>query len=132
MTSIIKVDEIQNKAGTTTLDADKLPNMYSGSAKAWMSLNGTGTIAVRDSFNTASVVDQGTGDYQPSFSSNMSSGEYAGETNRSSNGNSNPSYVMYFHALYHSASSYRVKTNGATGGPADSAHIFSLIHGDLA
>jgi hypothetical protein len=34
-----------------------------GSAKAWANLNGTGTIALRDSLNVASVVDNGVGDY---------------------------------------------------------------------
>ena len=34
-----------------------------GLAKAWANLNGTGTIALRDSFNVSSVTDDGTGDY---------------------------------------------------------------------
>jgi hypothetical protein len=32
-----------------------------GTAKAWANLNGTGTIALRDSFGVSSVVDNGTG-----------------------------------------------------------------------
>jgi hemolysin activation/secretion protein len=132
MTSIIKVDTIQNKAGSTSLAANKLPDMLSGSAKAWVSLNGTGTIALRDSFNIASIADEGTGDYTVNFSSNMSSTNYSGEANRSSNGNSNPNYVVYLHELHIAVGSHRVKTNGATGGAVDSSHIFSCIHGDLA
>ena len=115
--------------GTTTVATTFVTN---GSAKAWINLSGTGTIALRDSLNTASVVDEGTGDYTANFSSNMSTVNYSGETNRSSNGNSNPNYVMYLHELHIAVGSYRVKTNGATGGAIDSSHIFSCIHGDLA
>ena len=38
-----------------------------GTAKAWFNLNGTGTIAERDSFNISSYVDNGTGDYSVNF-----------------------------------------------------------------
>ena len=34
-----------------------------GSAKAWVNFNGTGTVAVRDSLNTSSISDRGTGQY---------------------------------------------------------------------
>ena len=30
-------------------------------AKAWINFNGTGTIAIRDSFNVSSITDNGTG-----------------------------------------------------------------------
>lgn len=32
-------------------------------AKAWMNFNGTGTVAIRDSYNCTSLTDNGTGDY---------------------------------------------------------------------
>ena len=57
MTSIIKVDEIQNKAGSTSLAANKLPDMLSGSAKTWVDFTTITTTAVRDSFNVASLTD---------------------------------------------------------------------------
>ena len=71
MTSIIKVDEIQNKAGTTTLDADKLPDAYSGSAKFYINFNGIGTAAVNKSLNHSSLTDNGTGDFTFNFTNNM-------------------------------------------------------------
>lgn len=78
MTSIIKVDEIQNKAGSTSLAANKLPDMLSGSAKTWVDFTTITTTAVRDSFNVASLTDLGTGATTINYTSSMSSSNYAG------------------------------------------------------
>jgi hypothetical protein len=65
-------------------------NLQQGLAKAWMSLNGTGTIALRDSFNISGVVDNGTGSYTPSYSSNFGNANYsASGAGGSSNSNAN-------------------------------------------
>ena len=72
--STVFVDTIKNQDGTTSLAANKLPDMLSGSAKAWMSLTGTGTISVDDSLNISTAVDNGTGDYTQNYSSAFNSG----------------------------------------------------------
>ena len=41
-------------------------------AKAWINLNGTGTIAIRDSHNVSSITDNGTGDYTVTFDNDFS------------------------------------------------------------
>lgn len=43
---------------------------------AWCNLNGTGTIAVRDSFNISSVTDGGTGVYTFNFNTTMPNANY--------------------------------------------------------
>lgn len=35
--------------------------------KAWINFNGTGTIAIRDSFNVSSITDNSTGEYTVTF-----------------------------------------------------------------
>ena len=40
-------------------------------AKSWINFNGSGTIAIRDSFNVSSITDNGTGDYTVNFTNNM-------------------------------------------------------------
>tara|TARA_R110000764_G_scaffold56092_1_gene122382 strand:+ start:158 stop:541 length:384 start_codon:yes stop_codon:yes gene_type:complete len=52
-------------------------------AKSWINFDGTGTIAARDSFNVASLTDNGTGTYTASFSNAMSSGNFAAYFNAS-------------------------------------------------
>jgi len=45
-------------------------------AKVWVNFNGTGTVAIRDSYNVSSVSDNGTGDYTVNFSTTMSDTNY--------------------------------------------------------
>lgn len=45
-------------------------------AKAWVNFNGTGTVAIRDSYNVSSITDLGTGDYQINFENAMSDTNY--------------------------------------------------------
>ena len=61
MTSIIKVDTIQNKAGSTSLAANKLPDMLSGSAKVFAIVNTAGDATTGTTLNVSSVTDVTTG-----------------------------------------------------------------------
>jgi len=46
-------------------------------AKAWVNFNGTGTVAIRGSYNISSLTDNGTGYYTVSFSTAMSNIYYS-------------------------------------------------------
>ncbi len=46
-------------------------NGMSGIAKAWVNFNGTGTVAIRGSFNVSSVTDLGVGRYQVNYTTAM-------------------------------------------------------------
>jgi len=45
-------------------------------ALAWVNFNGTGTVAIRSSYNVSSITDNGTGDYTINFSTAMSDANY--------------------------------------------------------
>ena len=45
-------------------------------AKAWVNFNGTGTVAIRDSYNVSSITDNGTGDYTVNFSTALNNANY--------------------------------------------------------
>ena len=49
----------------------------SGLAKAWVNFNGTGTVAIRASFNVSSITDNGMGDYTVNFTTAMVDANYA-------------------------------------------------------
>ena len=51
--------------------------VFNGSAKAWYDLDGTGTVALDDSFNCATLTDNGTGAYNIAYTNSMSSTNYA-------------------------------------------------------
>jgi len=46
-------------------------------ARAWVNFNGTGTVAIRDSGNVSSITDNGTGDYDVNFTSDMEDANYS-------------------------------------------------------
>ena len=49
-------------------------------AKAWVNFNGTGTVAIRSSYNVSSITDTGTGDYDLNFGTAMSDTDYSPAT----------------------------------------------------
>ena len=48
-----------------------------GSAKSWLKMNGTGTIALADSLNVTSIGDNGTGDYVQNYVTSFSNANYS-------------------------------------------------------
>lgn len=71
--STIKTTTLSNVAGTSSVPVDTVIN---GSAKAWVNFNGTGTVAIRASFNVSSITDNGTGDYTVNFTTAMVDANY--------------------------------------------------------
>ena len=45
--------------------------------RAWVNFNGTGTVAIRASFNVSSITDNGTGDYTVNFTTAMPDANYS-------------------------------------------------------
>jgi len=52
-------------------------NVIQGSAKAWVNFNGTGTVAIRASYNVSSITDNGTGDYTINFTNALPNANYS-------------------------------------------------------
>jgi hypothetical protein len=48
-----------------------------GIAKAWVNFDGTGTPAIRSSFNVSSITDNGTGDYTVNFTTALPTANYS-------------------------------------------------------
>ena len=51
-------------------------NEASGLCKAWVNFNGTGTVAIRASYNVSSITDNGVGDYTVNFTTAMVDANY--------------------------------------------------------
>ena len=45
-------------------------------SKAWVNFNGTGVVAIRDSFNVSSITDNGVGNYTVNFTNAMANANY--------------------------------------------------------
>lgn len=48
--------------------------------RAWVNFNGTGTVAIRASFNVSSITDNGTGDYTVNFTNALPDANYTATT----------------------------------------------------
>jgi len=72
--STLRLTTISNQTGSASVPSDTVIN---GSAKAWVNFNGTGTVAIRASFNVSSITDNGTGLYTVNFSTAFADANYA-------------------------------------------------------
>jgi hypothetical protein len=107
-----------------------IPTTYvtNGSAKAWVNFNGTGTIAARDSFNVASLTDNGTGNYTVNFADAMGNGDYSVSGLSSENGGGQNARVVSL-----STTAAQVQSTDAGNNALTDTAIFTLnVHGDLA
>lgn len=122
--------------GTTATIVCNGSNFYTvsapngGDAKAWANLNGTGTIALRDSFNISSVTDNGTGDYTFSYSQSMANGNYNVAGAAGSTGHYNAMSIDPTSPP--STASVRVLTSRTDNGNlVDTTFCCPIIHGDI-
>jgi len=71
--SELKVTTLSNQSGVTV----PVDTVISGTAKAWVNFNGTGTVAIRRAFNVSSITDNTTGDYTVNFTTAMVDADYS-------------------------------------------------------
>jgi hypothetical protein len=62
--------------------------------RAWVNFNGTGTVAIRASFNVSSITDLGNGDYTVNFTNAMPDANYSAVCNCTSNTGANAAIVV--------------------------------------
>ena len=123
--STLNVSNISD--GTTSVGTGYVVN---GSAKAWVNWNGTGTVAIRDSLNVASITDNGTGDYTTNISSAMGNANYCytalgGDTSGSLS-------VRIENASNRTTTTIDLLAYNTSAVVIDMQDLNSLIHGDLA
>jgi len=124
--STLRTDNFGPSAGGTTYSAR-------GIAKAWANLNGTGTIALRDSQNVSSVTDNGTGQYAFSFTTAFAAADYAGLIGSNSiSGTGNTVANSADSGGYLAGSLSAVVTLLSGGTLNDVAFAQMSAHGDLA
>tara|TARA_R100001086_G_scaffold67879_2_gene31933 strand:- start:1023 stop:1421 length:399 start_codon:yes stop_codon:yes gene_type:complete len=132
MARTIIVDEIKKDEAATAMSVD-------GIAKAWANLNGTGTIATRDSLNVSSLTDNGTGDFTHNMTNAMLNADYSYVLLGGSPGTAWVSVSLNTSSgngteQAPTASSYRANTgyNTGSGSVTDAKYINTCVFGDLA
>jgi len=121
--STLNVSNISD--GTTSVGTGYVVN---GSAKHFCNWNGTGTPAILESLNTASLTDVGAAEVTVNLSSAMSSANY-GVTGLSSGGDRN---ITYSRGGSNTASAIKTYTTNLSGASDEASSNTIAAHGDLA
>tara|TARA_B100001094_G_scaffold108298_1_gene104251 strand:- start:3049 stop:3447 length:399 start_codon:yes stop_codon:yes gene_type:complete len=75
--STLKTGTVQNNTGTGAPVFKNSSGTEIGQlAKAWINLDGTGTISIRNQFNVSSITDMATGIYKITFATAMPNADY--------------------------------------------------------
>ena len=128
MASELRVNTLKDASGNNSVATSVVAN---GSAKAWGLINGTGTVAIRDSFNISGISDGGTGKITVSISNSMGSANYTA-TLRSDIDDAVQAARYYNPEIYtRAAGSFNLVTY-SNSAEEDHAYIDTAVHGDLA
>jgi len=105
-------------------------SIQQGLIKGWIRFDGSGTIAIDDSFNYASITDNGTGDYTATLSTAMGNVNYApvagaGDVNYGAK-------IDLEHSDTNTTTAMRLRTAGTVSGTGDTDLVSIHIAGDLS
>jgi hypothetical protein len=120
--------EIMNGVALTPPRIEDVNGVEIGSfCRAWVNFNGTGTVAIRASFNVSSITDNGAGDYRVNFTNAMPDANYSVQSQCfSASNNNNGNTTAGLDGLL--TGSVRILTgDAATGGSADSSGVFVAV-----
>ena len=120
-------------SGQLLLDSEGGGNLkvdvQQGSAKAWLNCDMTPSHSVRDSYNVASITDNGTGRVTTNINRDMNNGSYCiGGCSTITGSPAVDGYAIQSNA----AGSYRIGQVNNNGGYQDSEVFTTMVHGDLS
>jgi hypothetical protein len=112
-------------------------NIAQGLAKSWVNMNGTGTIALRDSFNVSGIADMGGGDYVISITNDMANANYTLGWNQQADTTPGESCFVGLRSASGTpttklAGSYRGLSVDQAGNISDMQQFGCMVAGDLA
>ena len=127
MASELRVNTLKDAAGNNSIATSFVAG---GSAKAWINFNGTGTVAIRDSFNIASLSDAGTGLYNCAISSDFGNANFSTTGAAGENDDSGGNRSLGLRAKTSGTQNVRGFRDGVTAD--DMAEMCFQCMGDLA
>ena len=136
--SEIRVDKISGKTSANAVtvtgeNGSTQTSLQQGLAKAWNNFNGTGTVAIRESFNVSSLTDNATAEQSSNLTNSMSNANYAG--GGTSSGIAGTAYANLSRSLFYSTTTSVFSTGTtytSTGASIDIEFSLFAIQGDLA
>lgn len=126
--STLKTSNIQDTSGNNNSTPEEISQ---GRAKAWVNFNGTGTVAIRDSFNVSSITDNGTGDYTITFANAMANVNYSfhGTASQAGTGN-NGQTLSILASTAPTTTTVQFRTQQDNVGVTDSEYVCIVVFGD--
>ena len=128
--STLKVTTIQDTSGGNASTSEQINQ---GRAKAWISFDGEGTIAINDSFNISSIADNATGVYTVTLSNAMANANYCVNVSVKSNLSNQNTFANLGGTSESdpSTTAFQIATMGSTNLSAtDGAFVFAAVFGD--
>ena len=111
-------------------------NGVTTNALAWVNFNGTGTVAIRSSYNVSSITDNGTGDYTVNFATALSDANYAYGVTSNDRGATSARFITCCIDPVLTTSTLRFSLAGTANGgsfainPSDSDFVLVTIFGN--
>jgi hypothetical protein len=96
--------------------------------KAWLCVDGSGTLVISDSFNISSVTDAGVGNYDYNFTTDMANADYAVSVDAVDLSNGSQSFSKSARTV----SNNRIYSYAGSNSYGDSSAASCSIVGDLA
>ena len=122
--SELKVTTLSNQSGVTV----PVDTVISGTAKAWVNFNGTGTVAIRMAFNVSTITDNGPGDYTVNFTTAMVDANYSANVTADIGGVSDFAVASTGdNSTARTTSLVRTRMGTTGGSPADSTIVSVII-----
>tara|TARA_R100000329_G_scaffold142494_1_gene125963 strand:- start:29 stop:442 length:414 start_codon:yes stop_codon:yes gene_type:complete len=107
-------------------------NVQEGLMKGWLNLNGTGTIAILDSFNVSGITDDGTGQYIHTHSNPMNNALYSVALMSKRATSTNNSGITNQDGTFTTAAVRMLLSKFDNLSSHDAEMVFTQIAGDLA
>ena len=104
-------------------------NALTGVPKAWVNFNGTGTVAIRSSFNVSSITDNGTGDYTINFTNAMPDANYAVSALARVNGNT-ITLAQFKNGGSQTTTTFSLATYTSAPALVDASEVYFVVNGN--
>ena len=128
MASELRVNTLKDASGNNSIG---MSYVAEGSAKAWADFDG-GDPTIRDSFNTSSFGDNGTGDHTQNLTNAMGSANYSYQGNGQTTLTNYPAYLTPDRLTAHTSSAMRAILASSGNTATDGIYSASAFFGDLA
>ena len=99
-------------------------NGVTTNALAWVNFNGTGTVAIRSSYNVSSITDNGTGDYTVNFATALADANYCVTSTSTQN------RIAGFQGTTPTTTAYRLTVQPPSGALSDESYVFVQVFGN--